>query len=83
VDYLRPSLGTLVGQTECPAAIIESVQQIGACERDIQTWFAAMAEVCQWPADEPERWIYQVDIGEDRVYRMPRPRPAEEHGGQG
>jgi hypothetical protein len=82
VDYLRPSLSTPDRQADCPPEVTELVRRIGACDRDIQAWFAALAEVRQWPADEPERWIYQVDIGEDRIYRTPRPYRAGEHGGQ-
>jgi hypothetical protein len=71
VDYLRPLLCAPAQPFERRDEVAEYVRRIGVVERSIRDWFTEMAQIYHWPPGEQGHWVYQVDIGESRVYRAP------------
>jgi len=48
------------------------VEQVGAADKDVKDWFAAMAANYKWAKSNDSNWMYRVDVEDNKVYLMQR-----------
>ena len=67
-DFVRSHLRLLLNGNFTKDELNDTVQQLGAAEKDVKNWFSEMATAYKWPRTEDTVWVYRVDISEKQVY---------------
>ncbi len=67
-DFVRSHLRRYLNGDFSIDKLNDTVQQLGAADKDVRDWFSEMADKHQWPKVRDNGWLYRVDIPEKQVY---------------
>jgi hypothetical protein len=71
-DTVRSQLRRYISKSVTIDELNNMVQQLGAADTDVRSWFSEMADKHQWPRSTDNSLLYRVDISEAQVYLLRR-----------